>query len=112
MKRARLMEALENGADAEEGEGEADEPEKKKTRKEVYAGGHCQVETVQVREAGDEGEENDDLREELDKELPNIKELLWSTPGVDRSGAADDAPSGFMPGIDRKAMGIRTLISS
>lgn len=103
MKRARLMEMLENGADAEEGEGDTDQPEKKKTRQEVMQEVIAKSKLHKYERQATR-EENDDLREELDKELPNIKELLWSTPGVDRSGAVDDAPSGFMPGIDRKEM--------
>lgn len=103
MKRARLMEMLENGTGAEEGEEDADEPEKKKTRQEVMQEVIAKSKLHKYERQATR-EENDDLREELDKELPNIKELLWSTPGVDRYGAADDAPTGFMPGIDRREM--------
>lgn len=102
LKRMRLMEALENGADAEAEDGEAKEPERKKTRQEVMDEVIAKSKLHKYeRQAA--REENDDLREELDRELPNIKALLYSTPGVDRSSAAA-SQNAFMPGIDKKAM--------
>lgn len=104
LKRARLMEALENGADpgADAENGEADEPERKKTRQEVMDEVIAKSKLHKFeRQAA--REENDDLREELDKELPNIKSLLYSTPGLDKS-APGGSQNAFMPGIDKKAM--------
>lgn len=99
-KRMRLMEAMENGADAEEGE--AEEPERKKTKKEVMEEVIAKSKLHKYeRQAA--REQNDDLREELDKELPNIKALLYSTPALEKS-APDSSENAFMPGIDKKEM--------
>ncbi|KAG6040862.1 hypothetical protein E4U41_006834 [Claviceps citrina] len=81
---------------------ENDEPEKKKTKKEVMEEVIAKSKMHKYeRQAAKEVDE--DLRAELDKELPGIQMLLSSSKGVRRADGVDAATKSAIAGVDRDA---------
>lgn len=97
LKRVRSMAGMDNGADGEE----ADEPERKKTKKEVMEE-VIKKSKMYKAERQAAKDDDDDLRAELDKELPNIARLLASKK-IDPKSQEQVEKAATIAGVDRDA---------
>src|SRR5690606_38462581 len=104
LKRMRLAEALAADGETEEGADDG-QPDRKKTKQEVMKEVIAKSKMHKYERQATK-DENDDLREELDRELPDIKRLLWSGSMFAAAAGADpqDKSVSFMPGMDKEAM--------
>ncbi|KAL7798068.1 nucleolar protein 14 [Trichoderma ceciliae] len=97
-KRLKRLRAIIAAGDEE---GEEGEPERKKTKKEVMEEviAKSKLHRYERQAARDDDE---DLRMQLDKELPNIQQLLWS--GLNGARRQENvAPLSAIAGVDRDA---------
>ncbi|SPN97104.1 related to NOP14 - nuclear and nucleolar protein with possible role in ribosome biogenesis [Cephalotrichum gorgonifer] len=104
LKRMRLMEELAIDAGIGE-EGEGGQPDRKKSRQEIMREVMAKSKMHKL-DRQEMREENDELREEVDKELSNIKSLLYQQSRFEDPSAAraGDLGNSFMPGIDKRSM--------
>ncbi|KAH8737575.1 nucleolar protein 14 [Ilyonectria robusta] len=100
MQRLKRIRSL--AAAGSDGEDENGEPERKKTKKEVMEEVIAKSKLHKYeRQAAKE--EDDDVRAQLDKELPNIHWLLSQGPQRPKPQAPEDAPIATIAGVERGA---------
>ncbi|KAH6998366.1 nucleolar protein 14 [Ilyonectria sp. MPI-CAGE-AT-0026] len=98
MQRLKRIRSL--AAAGSDGEDENGEPERKKTKKEVMEEVIAKSKLHKYeRQAAKE--EDDDVRAQLDKELPNIHWLLSQGPQRPKPQAPEDAPIATIAGVER-----------